>query len=133
MDVRLFLRRVQGLMVLLLGQLAVAVTAAEPARPDPERILPGRWVSDLDGLALVVRSSGRFAVVPPDRPPLEGTWWVENDVVHFRNAPDVPVCRDVTGRYRLSTTPEGVTFTAIDDDCPTRKAHLESTLRPDAR
>jgi hypothetical protein len=108
----------------------IAALSAGAAGVDAERILPGRWISDKDGLVVVVDKSGRFEVMPPDRPSLEGRWWVDDGIVHFRNADDSPVCRGVTGRYRLRTTPGSITFTTVDDECPTREAHLESVLRP---
>jgi hypothetical protein len=58
---------------------------------------------------------------------------MDDGLVHFRNANDVPVCRGGTGRYRLRTTPGGITFDAVFDECSTREAHLESVLRSHER
>lgn len=120
---------VRRLSSLLLAGLCAFT--AEAHEPDAERILPGRWISDLDGLVLLVEPSGRFEVMPPDRPTLEGRWWVDDGLVHFRNADGVPVCSGVTGRYRLRVLPDGITFEAVGGDCPPRAMHLESMLSPD--
>lgn len=108
--------------------LCLSLPASALAAPD----LVGRWSSALDGLVLSIHDDGTFGITPPDRPALNGAWWVDPDsALHvFVNDPDSAVCPGIEGRYRLVTDDaQGILrFAQVDDSCYPRMTHMESAF-----
>lgn len=95
--------------------------------------LVGRWVSQVDRLALHLRSDGSFLITPPGgkRPPVEGRWNEEDGVITFRNSPTAPVCGGEPGRYRWKRNASGsLRFELLNDTCQPRMTHMKQSFDP---
>ncbi len=94
--------------------------------------LVGRWSSALDGLVLSIHDDGTFGITPPDRPVLNGAWWIDPDsALHvFMNDADSDVCPEIEGRYRLvSDGSQGILrFALVEDACSPRMTHMQSAF-----
>jgi len=130
---RLAMRRIAVLITAL-----VLLGGCGTTGPSLADSIVGNWVTDLDGMYVVIQDDGTYGVghslelaAPSDASTAEldwGTWSTDGNVL--TQTGDGGACTGIVGTYEIDVPDDGnrLEVTVLDDACPSRRVDFGSGL-----